>query len=84
MACNGNSLRDATMTNNELAVIIRLAGGDNSVRDIAIKIHRDECRKTGKAGGSPAADFMAEIDNPCPDLLLRSIYRKRLIESSKC
>ena len=66
------------MTANEKDLIKRFALGDKSLRDAAIAIHRKELQETGKVRGTPEMDFMAEIDNPCPDLMLRAMYRKKL------
>jgi hypothetical protein len=70
------------MTREQVQLIKLLAGGYHSVKAQAISIHRSECKRTGKARGTPAMDFMAEVDNPSPDLLLRSRYRKALLESA--
>lgn len=66
------------MTPADAAVIRAFAAGDKSLRDRAITIHRAWMPKIG-ARGTPEQDFMAEIDNPCPDLILRSQYRAKLL-----
>lgn len=54
------------------------AAGDKTLREQAIQIHR---RSIGTDGvrGTPEQNFMAEVDNPCPDPTLRSHYRTRLL-----
>lgn len=68
------------MTNTDKAIIRAFAGGDKSLREQAIEIHRREIKQTGAARGTPEMDFMAELDNPCPDLLLRGMYRRKLLQ----
>lgn len=53
----------------------RVAGA----RDRAIAIHRVYLRTHGVRRGDPYFDFMSEVDNPCPDLLLRSRYREAVL-----
>lgn len=67
------------MTFDEKNIIRRFAAGDNSLRDVSIEIHRRECRRTKQARGTPEMDFMAEVDNPCPDYGLMAMYRKKLL-----
>lgn len=69
------------MTDEDRAVVVAFAAGDKSKRDAAIAIHRKwipviGCRDT------PEQDFMAEVDNPCPDLILRARYRATLLVGS--
>jgi hypothetical protein len=45
----------------------------------AIAIHRCYLRTHGVRRGDPYFDFMSEVDNPCPDLLLRSRYRAAIL-----
>ena len=45
----------------------------------AIAIHRAYLRTHGVRRGDPYFDFMSEVDNPCPDLLLRSRYRDAVL-----
>ena len=51
--------------------------------DRAIAIHRTHLRIHGPRHGDPYFDFMAEADNPCPDLSLRARYRKALIQDPR-
>lgn len=48
----------------------------------AIAIHRCYLRTHGVRHGDPYFDFMSEVDNPCPDLLLRSRYREAVLAES--
>jgi len=48
----------------------------------AIAVHRAYLRTHGLRRGDPYFDFMSEVDNPCPDLLLRSRYREELLTNS--
>lgn len=69
----------------ERHIIYRLASGDQSARDEAIRVHRNHLDYLRikhfplPRGKDVHFDFMSEVDNPCPDLLLRSIYRKKVI-----
>lgn len=65
------------MTPEEKALICQFAKGDKSLREKAVKIYRSYLVKTGRC--TDEMRFMSEVDSPCPDLSLRSIYRKRLI-----
>lgn len=51
-------------------------------RDRAIAVHRAYLRTHGVRRGDPYFDFMSEVDNPCPDLLLRSRYREAVVALS--
>lgn len=66
------------MDGPEREIIRRFAAGEVSLRDEAIRIHRNSLRRVGVQRGDLHFDFMSEVDNPCPDLLLRSLYRERL------
>ena len=66
------------LMDHESQIIERFADGDNSLRDEAIRVHRVNIRLNGLQHGNPHFDFMSEVDNPCPDLYLRSQYRKKL------
>jgi hypothetical protein len=48
----------------------------------AIAVHRAYLRTHGVRRGDPYFDFMSEVDNPCPDLLLRSRYREAVLAIS--
>jgi len=65
------------MTEAEKKTIMQFAQGDKSLRDEAIRIHRKHISTLG-VRGTPEQRFMAEVDNPCPDYVLRSAYRKSL------
>lgn len=68
------------MADEDKAIIFRLAAGDNTCRDEAIEIHRRYIPIIGSYGhGSLEQDFMSEVDNPCPDYLLRNHYRTHLL-----
>lgn len=45
----------------------------------AIAIHRTYLRTHGVRHGDPYFDFMSEVDNPCPDIGLRSVYRAAVL-----
>ncbi len=68
-----------TMSASDADVIRKFAAGDKTLRDQAVAIHRKWIPTIG-VRGTPEQDFMSEVDNPCPDLLLRGQYRKRLVE----
>lgn len=67
------------MHDYEKRVIEAFALGNQEFRDAAVEAHRRECRATSQARGTPHMDFMAEVDNPVPDLYLRSQYRSKLL-----
>lgn len=69
------------MTADEKDLIKCFASGVTSLRSEAIAIHRKEIARTEQARGTPEMDFMAEVDNVCPDLALRAGYRKQLLSS---
>ena len=48
----------------------------------AIAIHRSYMRTHGVRHGDPYFDFMSEVDNPCPDPMLRNRYRKAVLALS--
>jgi hypothetical protein len=61
-------------------IIRRFAAGDQTLRDEAIRIYRVRVRIHGLCRGQPYFDFMSEVDNPCPDLLLRARYREQVLQ----
>lgn len=72
----------------ERDVIERFAGGDETLREEAIRIFRNtlaRCRT--KHVPIPRGDlhfeFMSEIDSPSPDYGLRAQYRERLVGPKK-
>lgn len=68
------------MADEDKAIILRFAAGDNTCRDMAIDIHRRYIPIIGTHGhGSLEQDFMSEVDNPCPDYMLRSLYRDQVL-----
>jgi len=67
------------LSEEEKAAIVAFAAGDNSRRDDAIAAYRRIITVAG-ARGDAFRDFMAEVDNPSPDLALRSAYRRRLLD----
>jgi hypothetical protein len=69
-----------TMADADRAVIRAFAQGDKSLRNQAVTIHRRYIPLLG-VRGTPEQDFMAEVDNPCPDFGLRSTYRNRLLKA---
>jgi len=72
------------MTENEFQVIKAFSEGAGRLRDYAIQIHRAQIKRSGQPRSSPAMRFMAEIDNPCPDLGLREMYRQELVDALEC
>jgi hypothetical protein len=68
------------MSVEDRAVIMAFAKGDQNLRKAAIEIHRRSIPLLG-VRGTPEQDFMAEVDNPSPDLALRSTYRAALLKT---
>ena len=74
------------MTEQDRKTIVAFAAGDRSLRELAIDIFRAELREiahlpsqeTARRMSEPAMRFMSEIDNVCPDNVLRAEYRKSL------
>jgi len=60
-------------------LINEFASGKQELRSEAIAIHRESIRLHGLRRGDPYFNFMSEVDNSCPDLLLRSRYRQTLL-----
>lgn len=69
------------MDGPERNLITRFAAGDTSLRDEAIRIHRLHLRLYGVRRDDAHFNFMSEVDNKCPDLMLRSRYRKQVLKS---
>lgn len=68
------------MKYEDRVIIFRFAYGDRSYRERAIAIHRRYIPILGTHGnGSVEQDFMSEVDNPCPDYMLRSLYRDQVL-----
>ena len=69
------------MTPSEKLIIRMFAEGNNGFRSKALAIHRHYIPILG-VRGTLEQRFMAEIDNPSPDLILRARYRKELLEQN--
>lgn len=67
------------MTPSEKLIIFYFAASDDSLYKLAIDIHRKYIPHLG-VRGTPEQDFMAEVDNPVPDLRLREHYREVLLD----
>jgi hypothetical protein len=67
------------MAKDDRDVIVRFARGADELRKPAIAIHRKYIPILGVRGNS-LQRFMAEVDNPCPDLYLRRQYRDEIVE----
>ncbi len=67
------------MSPEDKDIIRRYAAGASELRQEAIAAHRRAIPTDG-VRGTPEPDFMAEIDNPVPDVLLRSQYRMKLLQ----
>ncbi len=71
---------------DELLMVLETARGSKDNPDYeddrrrAVEAHRRVLREKGYLQ-SQEGKFMSEIDSPCPDLLLRSMYRKALLNS---
>lgn len=68
------------MTPEEKHKIESYAAGVTTLRDEVIEIYRHYIITIGPRGDKWMA-FMAEVDNPSPDLMLRSKYRTALLSS---
>ena len=66
------------MDYDDKQVIIKLAQGDKSCREEAIRIHRKWIPVLG-VRGTTEQRFMAEIDHSLPDGILRAQYRRELL-----
>lgn len=58
------------------------ARGIAGAKEKAVAIHRRYLRTHGLRHGDPFFDFMSEVDNPCPDLLLRATYRETVLKTA--
>lgn len=67
------------MDATEREIIRRFAAGDTSLREEAIRIHRLHLRLSGVRRGDAHFNFMSEVDNKCPDLMLRARYRREVL-----
>lgn len=66
------------MLESEKWAIRSFAEGREDLRDLAIAIHRRYIPTIG-VRGDIFQKFMAEVDHPHPDVMLRSEYRARVI-----
>lgn len=57
-------------------IIHRYASGEIQLRPEAIEIYRNNILEKDLV----EIRFMKEVDNPCPDLMLKSIYRKEVLK----
>lgn len=71
------------MDGTEREVIKRFAAGDTSLREEAIRIHRLHLRLSGVKRDDAHFNFMSEVDNKCPDLMLRARYRSQVIDAHR-
>lgn len=67
------------LSDDEKSVIASFARGNESLREQAITIFRNHLQDVGPRN-TPHMCFMAEIDNVCPDPILRRAYRDRLLQ----
>jgi len=67
------------MNDLQKKIIYHFAQGNNSLRDDAIRIHRT-CIESDGVRGNNYQRFMAEVDHPSPDYVLRGLYHKDLVE----
>ena len=71
------------MTESQKKIIRMFAAGEHSLRESAVSIYRMHLSPYKDWETSyrsiPEMQFMSEIDNPCPDLLLRNHYRKIIL-----
>lgn len=71
------------MTSEDKDLIRCFAAGGDSLRQQAVNIHRRELKETLRVRDTPEIDFMAEVDNICPDYAFRSMYRKKIAKRSR-
>ncbi len=68
------------LTDAEKAVVRRLAEGDKAARDDAEAIYmRNVAAHVHGGRKSAEMNFLSETFNVCPDLMLRSKYRKQVL-----
>ena len=67
------------MSVEDQLVVAKFAAGNKSLFDAAVAIHRRYNLTIGPRTG-PHQQFMAECDNVSPDLVLRSRYRKIVLD----
>lgn len=71
------------MTKYEKLIIHEFAAGHKELRKRAIAIYRRYISTTTGGRRTLEQNFMAEIDTPVPDLNLRSIYRRKIVENEQ-
>jgi hypothetical protein len=71
------------LSDDDKNTIRNFARGYGGFRSDAIAIHRASMRIHGLRHGDPFFDFMSEIDNPCPDLMLRARYRDAVLKTAQ-
>jgi len=68
------------LTNEEFAIVRRLAEGDGSYRSAAEEVFRSHLSDHVAAGRKePAINFLSETFNKCPDHALRAHYLARVL-----
>jgi hypothetical protein len=72
------SVKPVEMSPEDRAVILDFARGADELRKSAIAIHRCYIATIGVRGDC-FQRFMAEVDNPAPDLYLRRVYREEVL-----
>lgn len=72
-----NKLDQCIMDEIDRIVIVKFACGEKNLREKAIEIHYIYIPLLG-VRGTLEQRFMAEVDNPVPDLLLREVYRTQI------
>lgn len=79
-----NTIEDVKLTDAEKAVVRRLAEGDKSARDDAEAIYlRNVAAHVDSGRKSVEMNFLSESFNVCPDLVLRSKYRKHVLAATQ-
>ena len=68
------------LTDGEKRIIRRYAEKDWSVEDLAIGIYNRYVPILGPHGKNIYMNFMSEATNPVPDLSMRAIYRRQVLE----
>ena len=70
------------MNDGDKSVIEQFASGASGLRASAIEAHRRNIPAVG-VRGNVHMRFMAEVDNPVPDLVLRARYREDLLKEAE-
>jgi hypothetical protein len=84
----GAKHKETTMTVNltedEKAIVVRLAKGEREVHDQANEIYLRHVRAHVESSEKTCyMNFLSEAFNVCPDFMLRSMYRKQVLAQSK-